>query len=265
RQARTSPKENAVDVGGLLIEVLQAEEQASDIDSILFRTGPRLSLDDQQFGPKLRPFVELDHVRSGEDALYVTGSLGAEYTDTLSDTLSIYGSARFGLRNFIGQPLINANGNLVDDVADDRLDGEIARATFGGAYIPTDDLVFRGAAFLERYFANDDANSFFEGTLRASATYSYDSGLDFAGRLWSLTGYAQATYRGFDEPNIQFVGATGALEREDVDLRAGLRHMFHLDDGVWIALDADVLRRDSNLQQFDITNFGAGLSVGLDF
>ncbi|MEL7465729.1 MAG: hypothetical protein AAFN79_16795 [Pseudomonadota bacterium] len=234
------------------------DEQAADIDSLLFRTGPRLSLDDQQFGPKLRPFVEFDHVRSGENSLYATGSLGAEYTDTLSDTMSIYGSARIGYRNFI-------NGADSDGDGDDDADGAILRATVGAAYLPSDDLVLRGAAFFEKTFANEGASSFFEGTLRASATYSYDSGFDFAGRLWSLTGYAQATYRGFDDPNVQFVGLTGTLEREDVDLRAGLRHMFHLEDGLWIALDADVLRRDSNLRQFDITNFGAGLSVGLDF
>ena len=233
------------------------DETASDIDSLLIRTGPRLSLDDQQFGPKIRPFLELDHVRSGNDPLYVTASVGAEYTDTLSDTLSIFGSARAGLRNYID--------GLESTPGEDDLDGEVLRMTVGAAYIPADDLVLRGAAFVERVFAHEDANSSLELTLRASATYSYDSGVDFAGRLWTLTGFAQASYRTFDDPNVLLVGLGGTQERDDVDLRVGLRHTFHLQDGLWFAVDADYLRRDSNFAQFDIDNFGAGLTVGLDF
>lgn len=231
------------------------EQSDSNIVSLLARTGPRLSLDDQQFGPKLRPFVEIDHVRSGNDPLYATASLGAEYTDTLSDTFSIFGSARIGWRNFIDLRGVNR----------DNLDGAILRATAGAAYIPSSDLILRGAAFVERVDADEGANASLELTLRPSATYSYDSGFDFAGRLWSITAFGQATYRVFDDPNVFLVGATGTEEREEVDLRAGLRHMFHLENGLWLALDADVLRRDSNFAQFDITNFGAALTVGVDF
>lgn len=236
-----------------------ADARFADIDSVFLRTGPRLSIDDQQFGPKIRPFVEFDHVRSGNAALYATASIGAEYTDTLSDTMSVFASARLGYRNFIDGADVDGNG-------DDDLDGPILRATAGMAFIPTDDLILRGTLFAERSIADDqDANSFYEFTLRGSATYSYDSGFDFAGRLWQLTGFAQTAYRSFDKPNIQLVGAAGAREREDFDLRVGLRHVFHLEDGLWIAANADYLLRDSNIPNFDIDNFGAGLSVGFDF
>ena len=234
------------------------DAQQNDLDSLFLRTGPQISLDDRQFGPKLRPFAEFDHVRSGNAGLYATASLGAEYSDTLSDTLSIYGSVRGGYRNYI-------DGVDVDGDGDDDLDGPVFRATAGAAYIPSEDFVIRGAVFAERFLADEDANATTEVAARASATYAYDSGVDFAGRLWTLTSFAQATYRNFDDANIQLVGANGTKEREDFDLRFGLRHTFYLEDGVWIAADADYLYRDSNFSNFEIDNFGAGVSVGFDF
>lgn len=234
------------------------DKRQNDLDSTFLRTGPQISLNDQQFGPKLRPFAEFDYVRSGNIGLYATASLGAEYTDTLSDTFSIYGSLRGGYRNYVDGVDVNGDG-------DDDLDGPIFRATAGAAYIPSDALIIRGALFAERFLADEDANATTELTARASATYAYDSGVDFAGRLWTLTGFGQATYRNFDDANVQLVGAAGTKEREDVDLRVGLRHTFYLEDGFWIAADADYLYRDSNFSNFEIDNFGAGLSVGFDF
>lgn len=223
----------------------------SDVDSFLLTTGPQISLDDKQFGPKLRPFVELDYVRSANDSLYATASLGAEYTDTLSDTLSVFGSLRAGYRDYFG--------------GRDDFDAFVIRATAGAAYVPQPNLVLRGAAFLERTDADENFNSTIEGTLRASATYSYDSGFDFAGRLWNLTGFVQATARRFDDPNPVLVGNAGTKERSDIDFRAGLRHVFYLQDGLWLAADVDGLSRSSNISNFDLKNFGGGVSVGFDF
>jgi len=223
----------------------------SDVDSFLVKTGPQISLDDQQFGPKLRPFVELDYVRSSNDSLYATASLGAEYTDTLSDTLSIFGSVRAGYRDYF-------RGR-------DDFDAFVVRATAGAAYIPQTNLTLRATAFLERIDADENFNSTIEGTLRASATYSYDSGFDFAGRLWNLTGFVQGTARQFDDPNPVLVGNTGTRKRSDIDLRAGLRHVAYLEDGFWLAADIDGLSRSSNIDNFDLKNFGGGVSIGFDF
>lgn len=223
----------------------------SDIDSFLLRTGPQISLDARSFGPKIRPLVEVEYVRSGNDSLYATGSAGAEYYDTLSDTLSVYAMARGGYRDFF-------NNN-------DDYDALVFRSDAGIAYLPDPNLVMRAGMFLERQNASKDFNSFTEATLRASATWSYDSGLDFADRLWSLTGFAQATGRTFDDPDPVLVGPTSGRERRDVDLRAGLRHVFNLTDGFWVAADVDGLWRDSNIRNFDLDNVGAGLSVGFDF
>lgn len=229
-----------------------ADQSTGDLDSFLVRTGPRLSLDDQEFGPKIRPFVEFDHVRSGGDGLYFTGSAGAEYTDTLSDTLSVFGSARGGYRNYISG-------------SDDDLDGPVIRGSFGAAFLPTSDLVFRGTGFAERVFASDGDLSSTELTLRTSATWSYDSGQEFADRLWSLTGFASATYRGFDGIDVQFSNQTGGKAREDADLRFGLRHMAYLEDGVWVAFEADFLKRFSNVDLIKVENFGGAVSLGFDF
>jgi tetratricopeptide (TPR) repeat protein len=224
---------------------------SSDIDSFLLTTGPQISLDDKQFGPKLRPFVELDYVRSGNDALYASGGVGAEYTDTLSDTLSVFGTVRLGYRDYF-------NGR-------DDFDAVVIRATAGASYFPSNDLALRGAVFFERVDADQGFNSTLEGTLRASATYSYDSGFDFAGRLWNLTGFVQTTARQFDDANPVLVGVAGTKERSDIDLRAGLRHMVYLQDGLWISADIDGLSRISNIDNFDLKNIGGGISVGLDF
>lgn len=226
------------------------DETDSDVDSLSLRTGPQISLDDRQFGPKIRPFVELDHVRSGNDALYATGSLGAEYSDTLSDQMSIFSSVRAGYRDYFHNQ--------------DDFDAVVLRASVGLTYLPNPDLTLRGGAFLERQFADEGINSSIEGTLRASASYSYDSGLDFVDRSWILTGFAQATGRVFDDPDPVLVGPGGG-ERRDVDLRAGVRHVFYLQDGFWVAADVDGISRKSNIRNFDLDNVGAALSVGLDF
>ena len=223
----------------------------NDIDSVQLRTGPQISLDDQQFGPKIRPFAEVDHVRSGNDSLYSTFGAGAEYQDTLSDVLSIYGSARVGYRDYY-------NGR-------DDFDSVVLRASGGAAYFPDPNLVLRGSLFLERLDADADTNSLFEATLRADATYSYDSGMEFADRLWSLNAFTQVSYRKFDEIGGEFAGQTGGDGRRDYDLRGGLRHTFYLQDGLWIAAEADFLIRDSNVDLFEIDNVGAALSVGVDF
>ncbi|MEM8753917.1 MAG: tetratricopeptide repeat protein [Pseudomonadota bacterium] len=223
------------------------DETQNDIDSVQLRTGPQISLDDKQFGPKIRPFVEGDHVRFGNDALYSTFSGGVEYSDTLSDTTSVFGTLRAGYREY-------ANGRSDSDAV-------VLRATGGVAYVPQSNLVLRGAAFFERIDAREDFNSTIETTLRGSATYSYDSGFEFAGRLWSLTGFVQGAYRLFDDPDP----TVNDTEREDVDLRAGLRHTAYLQDGFWIAADVDGLYRESNIQNFDVDNVGVTLSVGFDF
>ncbi|MEM7267857.1 MAG: hypothetical protein AAF401_01250 [Pseudomonadota bacterium] len=223
----------------------------ADIDSFSVRTGPVLSLTDEQFGPKLRPLVQADHVRAGNDGLYSTIGLGAELSDTLSDTMSVFGSALIGYRDY-------QNGR-------DAFDQWVVRASGGMAYIPNPNLLLRGSLSAERKDADADENSTIELGARLSATYAYDSELDFAGRLWTAGGFLQASYRFHDDPDPTLVGATGTQERKDFDLRVGLNHTFYLKDGLWISAEADALMRDSNIRNFDIDNLGGGITVGLDF
>lgn len=228
------------------------DETRSDIDSAQLRTGPQLALDDSQFGPKVRPFAEIGHVRSGNQALYTTVSGGAEFSDTLTGDLAVYGSLRGGYRRY-------HNGR-------ERQGGALLRATGGAAYDAAPNVTLRGDVFVERMLARDDTSSSTEGTLRLSARYSYPSGFDFAQRLWSATGFAQITYRRFDEGDVQHTRTNGVVPvRRDTDLRAGMRHVAYLSDGLWLAVDVDGLRRMSSIENFDIDNLGFNLSLGLDF
>ena len=227
------------------------DETNNDIDAFLLRTGPQLSLDDQEFGPKIRPIVELDYVRAGNDDLYGTAGVGAEYQDTISDTMSLFGSLRVGYRDYF-------NGQ-------DDFDSLLVRGSVGAAFIPDQNTVVRAMLFAERRDADDDINSTIEVSARLSGTMTYESGFDFAERLWALSGFVQGSYRIHDDPDPVLVGAASGRERRDVDFRAGVSNTFYLMDGFWISAEVNGLLRDSNIRNFDIDNFGGGITAGIDF
>lgn len=224
------------------------DESAGDIDTIQLRTGPRLSMDNQNFGPKIRPFLEIDGLRANNETLYATIGGGIEYTDTLNEQINIFASLQSAWREYF-------QGR-------DGFDGSTHKLLFGARYAVNKNLGVIGSVYAETDQARDDSNTNYEIGARLSSSLNYDSGFDFTDRLWSLSGYVQVAYRKYDEPVEQ---VTNAFNRRDYDLRAGASHIFHFSEGWFAQADADFLLRDSNLPNFDIDNIGVTLSIGRSF
>jgi hypothetical protein len=223
------------------------DETRGDIDSVTLRTGPRLSLSNANFGPKIRPFVEGDIVASGGNTLYTTIGVGAEYSDTIDQEWNIFASAQSSWREY----------NRRND-----FDGSTHRISFGAVYSPETSMSFTGLVYAETDQTAANENTNYEFGTRVSGTYRYDSGFAFADRLWSVSGFVGGAYRRFDAADPV---TTVTFDREDFDLRTGLSHVFSLTGGWFVQADADFLLRDSNASNFDINNLGVGLSVGRSF
>lgn len=223
------------------------DETDGDIDGFSIATGPRLSLDDQLFGPKIRPFLSGELVSSGNDLLYYGGGAGAEYTDTVNSKVNVFAVAEGKWREY--------------DTRND-FDGFNGRVASGFGWTPIDPATFTTVAYFETDQARKDYFTNYEFGIRQDITYRYDSGLSFTDQLWSVNVYGAVTRRLYkDEDEL----VNPDKKRKDTDLRVGISHIFHIMDGWFIQADADYLYRDSNLPNFDLENFGAGLSVGLEF
>ncbi|MEL7466496.1 MAG: surface lipoprotein assembly modifier [Pseudomonadota bacterium] len=222
------------------------DETQGDIDSFTFRTGPRISLDEQSFGPKLRPYLYGDFVVSGNELLYATAGIGADYSDSISDQLNIFLSAQSSWREY--------------DVRSD-FDGSTHRLTGSFAYTPDPEVTYIGLAYVETDRTQADFNANIEVGARLGATYRYDPSFEFTDRLWTVSGFVGGAYRLFDDNDPTISTTT----REDLDLRAGVSHVFHLTGGWFMQADADFLYRDSNIRNFDLDNLGVGFSVGRTF
>lgn len=230
-----------------LFSLHYVSETSGDLDNIAIYTGPRLGLDDKRFGPKIRPFLSLEALRSDNDLLYYGVGLGAEYTDTLTETVNVFGAVESKWREY--------------DERND-FDGSSHRIGAGASYSPDADTSFSALTYFETDQAAKNYNTNYETGLRLAAVHRYDSGLDFTDRLWSISGFAGATYRWYDDAD-PIVDPN--RKRHDVDLQAGIANTFHLTGGWFVQAEADYLYRNSNLKNFDLKNFGAALSVGLTF
>lgn len=222
-------------------------ETTGDLDNISIYTGPRLGLDDQRFGPKIRPFLSGEALRSDNDLLYYSAGIGLEYSDTLNDTVNVFGALESKWREY--------------DKRND-FDGSSHRIGVGASYSPDADTAFSALTYFETDQADKDYNTNYETGLRLAAVHRYDSGLDFTDRLWSLSGFAGAAYRRYEDADPVI---DPNRKRHDVDLQAGISNTFHLTGGWFVQAEADYLYRNSNLKNFDLKNFGTALSVGLTF
>ena len=209
------------------------------------RTGPRLSLDEKQFGPKMRPYVEGQYLVSEDRGLFASFGVGAEVSDTLSPILSAYGDVGVRYRNYF-------RSEFSDE------DAFSFYASGGLAYIPFRDLVIRGTGIFELDEADGDQNSNVELGLRLSGEYQYDSGFGWVDRKWSVSGFAEVRGRFFDEPDpIVDPNQT----RRDIDIRGGISHVFSLQQGFGIQVDVDGLYRSSNIVNFDLDNISTTVSL----
>ncbi|MEM7058455.1 MAG: hypothetical protein AAF557_12750 [Pseudomonadota bacterium] len=222
------------------------DKRDGDFDGIFLRTGPSLSLDQFAFGPKLRPFVELDTIFTGGDWLYSTAGVGVQFSDTLTSDWSIYGSFRSGYR---WHELTDA-------------DGPVQRAVAGVIYRPTRDFKIRlsGLAALDNSQSDAVANLELGG--RIGADYDFDAGLAFAERKWRVSAYGQILDRSFLDPDA---AVDPTRERDDLDIRVGSSLTAHFVEGFYVKAALDWLSRQSNIPQFEGDELLISLSVGLDF
>ncbi|MEL6791886.1 MAG: hypothetical protein AAFP78_00415, partial [Pseudomonadota bacterium] len=224
-----------------------------NIAAVVARTGPRLSVDDDQFGVKIRPYVEADHVRYGNEPLQSTIGVGAEVTNTLDQTMSVFGDAKIFYRDH-HQP--NTGALFPSD-----LDGLNFRAKAGLNYFYSDELVLTGELrgdYEAVSGANNDAADSFEIGVRGLARFFYDSEMDFASRRWMLTGEVGANYRDFSSPSFG-----NSNSRDDVEFRVGLTNTAYVWEDWALVSKASYFIRDSNYPQFDLDNFT--VSMGAEF
>lgn len=212
-------------------------------DVFILRSGPQLSLDDNRHGPKVRPYAEVDHVRSSEDALYYTLGLGAELTNTLDPKRSLFTDLRIGWRDYQN-----------DGVQD--LDGLQLRSVAGMNYFYSEALSLRGLALFEYDGASTREQRAVEFGVGGSVRYNYDSGLDIAGRLWTVSANALLLRREhFREDGVALV------RRQDTDLRLSLGHTAHLEGGLAVTLRGDYFKRFSNSRNFRLESFSMNFGM----
>lgn len=221
------------------------DEEEGNVFFARVRTGPRLALDAETFGPKLRPYVEVSYLHGEDDPVYFGYGGGLQYLDTLTDQWSLFADGGIFYRNFD-----------VGDRADEST--LVFQGLAGVAYVPRRDIVLRASLLGEVDDAEADYNSNVEFGLRLSAEHDYDSGIDFVDEKWTVSAYAEARGRIFDEPEPLIDPNT---TRRDLDVRAGLSNLFAIRDGLGVRLDVDGLYRESTVDNFDLDNLSVTVSA----
>ncbi len=220
---------------------------SGDFDVVDIITGPRLSLDERQFGPKARPFVQGAHVRSANESLYWAGGVGVELTDTYSDRLNLFGTALAQYRDYRDA---------------DNFDGLYGALFAGFAYAADRDTVLRlGVGYeTDRTDAGFQSNN--ELLLRGSATHQFRDTVPTLAAPLTLTAFAQGGRRWFDDPDP---AVDPNQKRRDWEGRVGARLFAPIDRSYGVAVDATYFQRDSNIQNFELDSFEVGVSFVLTF
>lgn len=228
-------------------------------DVVVFRSGPRLSLDDDRYGPKIRPYVELSHVRFAKDPLQTTIGGGFELTNTLNQSMSLFSDLRIAYRDsHINTNAVDLSGDTIDQ------DGLSIRANAGVNYFYDRNISLRGFVLAEFTGAETKQEQSYEFGFGGIGTYRYDSGLEIAGRDWLASAGFRAVYRRFDEDNIA-AGIIDGRTREDLDLRLHIGHTAFLQDDLSLTARAEYFVRESNIKNFDLQNFTAKVGIRYSF
>ncbi len=224
------------------------DETEGAVDSLFLTVGPRLSLDDSAFGPKVRPFARVGHARVANDPLFTDLALGATLSVPVDDMTTAFGEASFGRREFHS--------------GFDDLDSVIARFEAGASVRVAPRMTMSGAIFGAAEFTDGGDFDNQEVGLRAAISYSYDPNLEWADGLWTLTGRFRTVHRFYDDP-IAAVDPNDS--RNDFENRFGLSHLFRIRDGFGVRVDGDYFVRDSNFRNFDFNNLTGAISVVYEF
>ncbi|QIE54055.1 tetratricopeptide repeat protein [Pikeienuella piscinae] len=224
------------------------DETDGDVDVVAFTTGPRLSLDNSAYGPKARPFIRLGHSRVSNDALYSEFGVGVDGGLPVNDTFAAFGRLGVDRREF--------HNGLSD------FDSFVLGAELGGTLRAAPGVQVSGGLFAAAEFTDSNDYDNQEIGLRAAADYSYAPGIDMVDGLWTLSGHARVTKRYYDDPD-PVVDPTRS--RDDTEFNIGAAHLFRIQEGFGIRLDADYFNRNSDIPNFDFDNLTGALSVVYEF
>lgn len=250
--------EHVYDLGGVNADEWRSELAAyaqryrdtrgGDAEVLVLRSGPRLSADGRRNGLKIRPYAELDYVRSAGDALYHTLGAGVQALTSAGDGLTLDADLRVGWRDF-------HDGGATDK------DGLNIRAHAGATRHLDDANILRGRLLFEYEDADDPSERAVEFGAEAIFAHRYDSGFAFAGRRWLATAGVRGVVRLFDEPSLSVPDRT----REDLDLRFSLGNTAWLENNLALVLRAEYFLRESNVRNFDFDGFTLSASVRYAF
>ena len=219
---------------------------ASDVDLIMITSGPRISLDEKDYGIKFRPTLSAQIVQSNNQLLYYSFGIGFEIQDTFSKTISLFSSAEV---------------NHKKHDSETTQDGNYFNSSYGIELNHFQNVTIRGTV----NYSRDDVriaslkNHSIGGAVFVAHTYMSDLSLGYPWQVFgSLTGNAKF----FDKPDAL---VNSEVKRTDREVRASLGHTFNLTATTWATLDFDATWRDSSLPNFELENYGIKLSLGYRF
>ncbi|MEM8791631.1 MAG: tetratricopeptide repeat protein [Pseudomonadota bacterium] len=218
--------------------------EEGNLELIQFRTGPRLSLDEEEFGPKLRPFIDVKYLGVDDTGAYFQSVLGVEHIRTLTPTMSLFGEFGVGFRRQLDS---DAEG----------FDHFRVESKIGLAYIPVRDTILRGSLLIEREEAQDFENTNTEFGIRGGIDYKYSPGLDWVNAQWQASASIDIRGRVFTGSQVS-VGETSG--RHDIDVTPAVSHIFGINENFAVQFDVNALYRESSIQNFDLDNVSLTLS-----
>jgi hypothetical protein len=225
------------------------EETSGDLDVLQLKTGPRLALNDDSYGPKVRPFIDFSYVREGGDFLYLSGGAGAGYLNTLDPDTSVFARVGARYRDLTADRNDSDGTNIYTEIGAER---RIATGT-----------TLRGLVFGSRESARENYQSSFAFGGRISAGYTYAPEISETLRQpWTLSAFAQASGRWYDDPDP--VVDPGVTLRE-TDIRVGLSHLFRIANRWSVSVETSYFDRGSNIRNSRLDNFEVGVFIGKEF
>ena len=223
------------------------DEKDGAFDAITVTTGPRLALDDEAFGLKARPFISGGLVRSGNEPLYGEVGAGAEVTQTITPSLSVFGVGTLDWRDF--------------ESSRDTFDGFYG-GLFGGIVLtPQPDREFRVAGLLRTDRTREGFTSSTEAGLRVTAARLFAvrayEGFERFELPWRASLFGQVSYRVFDQPDPAVDAST---TRNDIDARLGARLLVPLDARNALSAEVGVFERYANIRNYDFSSLDFGVA-----
>ncbi len=225
-----------------------SDPDSLDFTSLVFRSGPILSLEPSKSGLRARPFVEAALYTSEDAVTQHSVGGGVSVRRPINDEFIAFGMGRVGWRTF------------PDDDSGD-FDGPEGQLIGTVRYVPARNLAFRLTGLAEREQGQIARANSTAGGLQGAATFAYAAPFESVRQRWVVDLSARAIYRRFDaaDPTIE-VG-----NREQVDVIFGFSHRFQLSDNWALLAEIDYQNRSATAEVYEFDALTGGLSVTTRF